>query len=161
MVLDFAEAEHHRVWLRSRHYCCCCCRHRHGNNNERAMHLWQTVGEHRHPPAVRLPLRHVGEGDREVHQASPGDQRAQERAAPVPHPESYHQGQTNIMLSWDDDRKYSGSLLPDSLYHEIAHSICTSQIVLQIDWVVDRTDEQSKDISADPVYYCCIIYYYL
>lgn len=56
------------------------------------MHLRQTVREHRHPPPVGLPLRHVGEGDREVHQAGSGDQRAQKRAGPVPHPESHHKG---------------------------------------------------------------------
>ena len=58
------------------------------------MYLLQAVREHRHPPTVRLPLWHVGEGDREVHQAGPGDQRAQERASTVPTPQGHHKGYT-------------------------------------------------------------------
>lgn len=80
MLLEPAGAEHRRVWPRIRRH----CRH-HGNDDERTLHIWQAVWEHRHPASVGLPLRHVGAGDREIHQAGPGDQRAQEGAPAVPH----------------------------------------------------------------------------
>lgn len=87
--------ERQRSWgltdnLPSKHFWGRC----HGNDDEWAVYLRQTVREHRHSPAVGLPLWHVGEGDREVHQAGSGDQRAQERTSPVSHPASHHQGQT-------------------------------------------------------------------
>lgn len=88
MLLEPVAAEHRRVWPRIRRH----CRH-YGNDDERTLHIWQAVWEHRHPASVGLPLWHVGAGDREVHQAGPGDQRAQEGAPAVPHPEGHHKGQ--------------------------------------------------------------------
>lgn len=69
---------------------------RHGDHDERAVHLWQVVREHRHPAPVGVPLRHVGAGDREADQAGSGDQRAQEGTSGVPHPQGHHQGRPRL-----------------------------------------------------------------